>query len=516
MAIDAGTGSVRAIIFDTTGRQIAQAQQEWTHPTDPKYPGSMNFDCQTNWLIIKDCIKKVMQESQIPPKNLKGIATTSMREGFVAYDRFGQELIAFSNTDTRSKSEATWLKENHPDLEKQIYLKTGQTLALNAIPRLIWLKNNEPETYRKIAAINMLSDWITYKLSGKLVAEPSNASTSGILSLKTRKWDLTIPEAVGIKSNIFLPIYESGSLIGAVQPEVSKETGLDPQTKVITGGGDAQLGCIGVGSIYPHQAALFGGSFWQYEFNTKQLKVDPKARLRINCHAIPNMWQIEAIAWNAGLVMRWFRDAFCQDEIYFSQVHDFNFYDLMSPKAAKIPAGSYGMVTTFADVMNFIALKHAAPTFTNFQINSQKYNKFTFFRAIMENAAIITLGHQKAINELTNQKTAELTFAGGSAKSSLWSQIVADVLGIRVKTPQVKEATALGAALLAGVGSGVYPDLPTAVKTTVKFDHLYEPNLKNHAIYEKLYQKWQKVYQAQLKLADQKVTNYMWIAPGVK
>lgn len=516
MAIDAGTGSVRAIIFDEAGNQIAQAQQEWQHPTDPRYPGSMNFDYEHNWIMIQECIRQALKQAAIKPTALSGIATTSMREGFVAYDASGQELIAFSNTDTRSDAEATWLKQNHPDLEREFYLKTGQTLALSAIPRLLWLKNHEPQIYEKIAAINMLSDWITYKLTGQLVTEPSNASTSGILALKTRQWDQTIPEAVGIKSNIFLPVLESGSFVGTIDPRICDQTGLDPAIKVFTGGGDAQLGCIGVGSIHPQQAALFGGSFWQYEFNTTNLTFDPQARLRINCHAISQMWQFEGIAWNAGLVMRWFRDAFCQEEMAFSKVHDLNFYDLMTPKAAQIPAGSYGMMTTFADVMNFIAMKHAAPTITNFQINAQKYNKFTFFRAIMENAALITLGHQKAITALTQEKLSEITFAGGSANSPLWSQIVADVLGIRVKTPRVKEATALGAALLAGVGSGVYPDLTAAVKRTVAFDHVYEPNFQNHQIYEDLYRKWQEVYQAQLKLADDHVTDYMWIAPGVK
>ena len=188
----------------------------------------------------------------------------------------------------------------------------------------------------------------------------------------------------------------------------------------------------------------------------------------------------------------------------------------MTPRATQIPAGSYGIIATFADVMNFIAMKHAAPTITNFQMDAERFNKFTLFHAIMENAALITMGHKKAIDNITGHETDEITFAGGSSNSPLWSQIVADTLGVRVKTPVVKEATALGAALLAGVGSGLYDNLEEAVETTVHIDRVYEPNMENHAVYERVFDKWQKVYQAQLRLADEKVTDYMWIAPGVK
>lgn len=516
MAIDAGTGSVRAIIFDYYGHQISDAQQEWTHKADPCFPGSMDFDYSTNWEIIKNCIRDAIKESNINPSRICGIATSSMREGFVAYDKNGKELIAFSNVDTRSQAEAAELKRDLPTLEKDLYDKTGQTFALNAIPRLLWIKNHEPEVYDRIANINMLSDWISYKMSGRIIVEPSNGSTSGILSLKTRKWDTSIPEAANLKTDIFPPVVESGSIIGPVTASVCEETGLSASTLVVAGGGDSQLGCIGVGSIHDGQVALFGGSFWQYEYNTKNFIIDKDARLRMNCHAVPDLLQYEGIAWNCGLVMRWFRDAFCQEEQRFGKEHKLNFYDLMTPRATQIPAGSYGMITTFADVMNFIAMKHAAPTITNFQMDAERFNKFTLFHAIMENAALITMGHKKAIDNITGHETDEITFAGGSSNSPLWSQIVADTLGVRVKTPVVKEATALGAALLAGVGSGLYDNLEEAVETTVHIDRVYEPNMENHAVYERVFDKWQKVYQAQLRLADEKVTDYMWIAPGVK
>lgn len=515
MAIDAGTGSVRAIVFDALGKQIAVSQREWIHIHDERYPGSISFDWQKNWKIIKACIYDVLHDHKIDASQIKGISSTSMREGIVLYDHDGNELLAFSNIDARSKKEVLSLKRKFPELEKKLYDISGQTFALSSIPRLIWVKNNRPDIYRQITCVNMLSDWILYKLSGELLTEPSNASTSGVLSLSTRKWDLKIPELVNIDPSIFPPVFESGTTVGNVLPSVASETGLETSTSVVTGGGDSQLGCIGVGSIQNGQAALFGGSFWQYEYNTNNPLVDQEARLRMNCHAIPNLWQYEGIAWNSGLVMRWFRDAFCQLEKVFAEANDIDVYSLLDAKASKIPAGANGMISTFADVMNFISMKHAAPTFTNFDIDPNNFNKYTFYRSIMENAALITRGHVENIKKMTNKQPKEIIFAGGASKNPLWSQIVADVLGIRIKTPVIKEATALGASLLAGVGTGIYNSLDEAVEQVVHFDKIYEPNLANNSVYVKQYEQWQKVYQAQLALSERNVTRFMWRAPGV-
>ena len=361
--------------------------------------------------------------------------------------------------------------------------------------------------------MNMINDWIVFKLTGKIVSEPSNSSTSGLFDLAKREWLPEVAKKCGLKDDIFPPVYESGVPVGNVSAEAAHQTGLSESTIVVCGGGDSQLGCIGVGSIKPNQAALFGGSFWQYEFNTDKPYVDDRGRIRVNCHSVPSVWQQEAIAWSSGLVMRWFRDAFLDLDVELAKQLGTSVYALMDQKAKEIPIGCYGMHSIFADVMNFRNLKHASPTFTNFSIDPLKFNKATFYKSIMENAGLITLGHLKMVEEITGNKPDEIFFAGGSAYSELWSQTIADILGIRVITPKEKEATALGAAFLAGIGSGVYDNLEETTQY-VQIDKVYEPDMDNHRKYLEIFNDWQVLYKELLNISDKGLTDYMWIAPG--
>ena len=235
----------------------------------------------------------------------------------------------------------------------------------------------------------------------------------------------------------------------------------------------------------------------------------------MNCAALPGLWQYEALAFKPGLVMRWFRDGFCQAEAEEAKRTGRDAYDLMNEKAKDIPAGSYGMQCCFSDTMNFIDWKHASPTFTNFLLEPEKFNKYTFYRAILENTALLVRSHIELVKEATGHEPDELIFAGGAAKSPLWSQIVADVTGKPVKVPVVKEATALGAAILAGVGVGLYDSVEDAVERTVKWDRQFQPDPSVKAVYDQLYGSWKKLYPAQLALCDAGVTRNMWIAPGL-
>ena len=418
--------------------------------------------------------------------------------------------------DARSNDEVGELIRMNPELEKEIYSLSGETYALGALPRILWVKNKMPEVYEKTAMVGMFNDWLIYKLTGVLAVEPSNGSTTGIFNLETRAWDPSIMRKVGLKDDIFPPAAECGQIIGEVNEKGAADTGLAVGTKVVTGGGDAQLGCVGVGVVDPSQAAIFGGSFWQYEFNTPSPKPDEKCRVRVNCHAVPGMWQYEALAFKPGLTMRWYRDAFCQEEVRKAAELGTDPYQLMNEEAAKIPAGCYGMMCTFSDVMNFIAWRHAAPTFTNFDFDPDKFNKYTFYRAIMENTAMIAKGHMELVHEATGNRPSEVVFAGGASKGDIWCQIVSDVLGLTVKVPVVREATALGAAILAGYGVGIYKDISEASRHLVKWAKVYEPNMENHAVYNEMFATWRKVYDAQLALSDEGTTRYMWVAPGLQ
>ncbi|MDC7125708.1 MAG: autoinducer-2 kinase [Spirochaetales bacterium] len=515
LAIDAGTGSVRAVLFNTSGKEICCVQREWEHSEDPKYPGSMNFDWEYNWELTCFCIKGVIEQSGINASSISAISTTCMREGIVLYDKDGKELWACANVDARSDDEVAYLVKKDPALEREIYKISGQTYALGALPRLLWVKNKLPNIYEKTAHLSMFNDWLIYKITGILKTEPSNGSTTGIFDLETRKWDTSIAEKIGLKTEIFPETVECGDIVGKVHAEGAKETNLAEGTIVVAGGGDAQLGSIGVGVVDNNQAAVFGGSFWQYEFNTNQCKTDKDCRVRVNCHGVPSLWQYEAIAFKPGLAMRWFRDSFCQEEVAKAKQLKTSAYELMNKEAVKIPAGCYGMMCTFSDIMNYISWKHAAPTFTNFDFDPEKFNKFTFYRAIMENTAMITKGHIELVYESTGNKPSEIVFAGGAAMSDLWCQILSDVTGLPVKVPVVKEATALGTAILAGYGVGIFKDISETARALVEWETTFTPNEENHKTYTQMYGPWREVYSAQLGLSEKRLTKFMWAAPGL-
>lgn len=515
LAIDAGTGSVRAVIFDLEGNQLAVEQREWTHLSDPLYPGSMDFDVENNFSLITACICGAIRSSGISGQSIAAVAATSMREGIVLYDSAGRELWACANVDARAEDEVRQLKLLSPSLENQLYARSGQTFALGALPRILWVKNKLPEVYNRVAAVTMLNDWITYRLSGILSVEPSNGCTTGMFDLRKRSWDPAIAKACGLKEEIYPIVHESGTVIGTISSEAAAATGLSTDCLVVAGGGDAQLGCVGVGAVNPGQAALFGGSFWQLEYNMAEPATDPECRVRVNCHAVPGVWQQELIAFFPGLVMRWFRDAFCQLEKYMEAQTGIDAYALLEKEARDVPPGCNGMMCTFSDVMNYISWKHAAPAFINFSLDPEKFNKAVFYRAIMENAAFISLGHARLIEEITGKYPREIIFASGASKSELWCTIVADVLGMRVKVPKVREATALGTAICAGVGAGIYESIASAGEKWTVIERVYEPDMANHRLYAGLFETWRQVYEMQLANADAGLTTHMWKAPGL-
>ena len=516
MAIDAGTGSVRAVIFDINGNQISVGQREWTHLEEEGVANSMSFDFNINWQLCIDCIKESVIKANVDPNDILALSSTSMREGIVLYDEDGSELWGVANVDARASNEVKYLKENFQGIEEEFYKTSGQTFALGALPRIMWLKNNNPEVYEKVAKISMIGDWILAKLCGIIASDPSNGGTTGIFSLKNRTWDAKQASKIGLKDNIFPPCYEVGTQIANVNSKASLETGLSTNTKVVMGGGDVQLGSAGLGVVEVGQVAVLGGSFWQQIVNiSSDINPPEDMSLRVNPHVIPNQSQAEGITFFSGLIMRWFRDAFCDMEKLEAKEKNLDVYEILEEKAKNVPLGSNGIMPIFSDSMKYGKWYHAAPSFINLSIDPNVCNKASMFRALQENACIVSAINLEKVEEFTKLKFTEIVFAGGASKGKLWPQILADVTGCKIKIPKVTEATALGAAMAAGVGAGVFTSLSQASKELVVWDKEYLPNMENKKAYDDIKDKWIKTYEKQLELVDLGLTNSMWKAPGV-
>ena len=501
ITIDAGTGSIRAVVFNELGEQKGVYQIEWEHLSEEGVANSMNFDCEKNWELVKECLENSILDAGVKKSDISAITSSSMREGIVLYDENKKEIWAVANVDARAGDEVKFLKENFVGVEEEFYKTSGQTFALGAIPRILWLKNNRPKIYEKARYITMLSDWILFKLTGKLAVEPSNAGTSGIFSLEKREWDKAQMKKVGLKDDIFPPVLESGEVLA----EPKKEFGFS-KCKVVMGGGDVQLGTLGLGLTKEGDIAILGGSFWQQVVNIPSSTTPPKdMSIRVNPHVVKGLSQAEGITFFSGLVMRWFRDAFgCGKS-----------YSELEEMAKSVPVGSYGIIPVFSDSMKYGKWYHASPSFLNLSIDPSVCNTASMFRSLEENAAIVSAINLEKIEKFSSVKNDKIIFAGGSSKGELWSQIVADVLGKEVVVPVVKEATSLGGAIYCALALGVYESLDDTVKVMVKYEKTYKPNMAYHDKYKELREKFEKAYQKQLELVDEGVTTSMWKAPGL-
>jgi len=517
MALDAGTGSIRAVIFDKEGNQISMAQREWTHLQEEDVPHSMSFDFQNNWELVKLCIKESLLHANLNGDDILALSATSMREGIVLYDKEGNELWGVANVDARAYKEVNYLKQRYKGVEEDFYKSSGQTFALGALPRILWLKNNRPKIYEKVANISMIGDWILAKLSGVIATDPSNGGTTGILSLENRDWKTEMATLVGLKDDIFPDVLEVGTWMGNVTKSAAEQTGLCTDTKVVMGGGDVQLGSAGLGVVEDGQVGVLGGSFWQQVVNIKSRIKPPKdMSIRVNPHVIAGLSQAEGITFFSGLVMRWFRDAFCDLEKLEAADMGIDVYTLLEQKALKVPVGSHGIMPIFSDAMKYGKWYHAAPSFLNLSLDSLTCNKASMFKSLQENACIVSAINLENIQKFSNIEIEEIVFAGGASKGELWCQTLADATGLRVRVPKVTEATALGAAIAAGVGAGIYSSLKSAVEELVVFEREYFPHQENTMIYDEIKIKWLQAYEAQLKLVDRGITTSMWKAPGLE
>ena len=512
-AIDAGTGSGRCVIFDSDGRQVAIASREWTHPAIPEYPGAFVFQTARNWPLLCKSIREAIDKAQIRPDEIRGISATSMREGMVLYDGTGKEIWACPNVDSRAKNEvAQMIKKG---LAKKIYFKAGDWLAITSPPRFLWIKKHEPEIFKKTAKMTMISDWILHKLTGKFTTDPSIGSSSNLFQLSKRTWSDEIIDWCSLPTSIFPEVREPGTVLGEVTTDAATETGFKAGTPVVVGGADTQLGLIGIAAVQPYDSATIGGTFWQQTVVTEKPIIDPKIRLRTLCHAVQGMWMTEGIGFLCGLTMRWFRDAFCEREKEIATREGVDAYSLLEKVAEAVEPGSNGVIPIFSDVMNAKRWIHASPSFVQFDINRpQASGKKECFRAIEESAAYVALGHLQILQAITRRKIKQVVFCGGASKGFLWPQILSDVFGITVNVPIIKESTALGAAICAGVGIGMFQNLKETAKNLVKWERTFEPNQTTHKKYVKLYDQWCEVYKHSLEMAEEGLVQPMFRAAG--
>jgi autoinducer 2 (AI-2) kinase len=513
LAIDAGTGSCRAVLFSAAGAQVAIGQREYSHPGIAGVPGSQVFDTAANWRLICACVREALAGSGAHPSAVKAVSATSMREGMVLYDAGGEAIWACPNVDSRAVQEAEELVRS--GAAQEIYEHSGDWVSITAPARFLWLARHEPEVFARIAHVGMLGDWILTQLCGEFVTDPSLGSSSGMFELAERDWSDRVLALCGVDRAVCPPVVDPGTSIGGVTAAAAAETGLAEGTTVVVGGADTQLALLGIGVADRGRFTIVGGSFWQQTVVLDEALIDPDGRLRTLCHTVPGRWMMEGIGFYCGIVMRWFRDAFCETERDEAARQGIDTYTLLERRAAELPPGANGVFGTFSNLMQANRWVHASPGFVGFNVDSPATaGRSECVRAIEESAAYVSRGHRDIIGEVTGLPIDQAVLTGGAAKGELWPQIVADTLALPVSIPAIKESTALGAAIYAGVGAGLYEDAARTATDIVRFERTVEPRAEAVAAYDDLYRRWGELYRRSLELSEAGLVRPLWRAAG--
>jgi autoinducer 2 (AI-2) kinase len=375
----------------------------------------------------------------------------------------------------------------------ELYRRGGGWITLSAAPRLAWVRGHEPGVWAAATRLSMIADWMVLRLTGTLATETSIGSTSGLFDLGRRAWSPGLLNRCGLESGLFPEVVEAGTVLGQVSAAASSQTGLTPGTPVVAGGLDTALGLTGPRPAAPGRLTVTGGSFWKQTVVASAPAVEPAGRLRTICHVWPGQWLVEGISFYAGFALRWLRDraaagrpAACVPR-----------YADLEKLAAAVPPGAGGLTARLvpADAWAWAGWQPPFPP----RPGAAQAGLGEQVRAIQEAAAYSTRRAAGLVSELLGPGAGqEVILTGGAARSRLWPQILADVLGHRVGVPEHTESAARGAAILAARAVGMLPQDPQpgpqpdgAGPAVPGLDRVTRPNLARQRAYDQLYARWQ-------------------------
>ncbi len=493
LGIDVGTTSVKSVLLNNEGVLLASAMKEYTLDSGPNDTCEVHPDVY--WKITCLVIQELLTNSKVNPEGVKGLAFSSQGETLIVVDANGNPIRkAIVWLDNRSTVEA---KEIEQKFGKQLIMDiSGQPELVPTWPatRILWLKKNEPETFRRAFKYLLVEDYLIYKMTGKYHTEHSLVSSTLYFDISKKSWWSEMLEFIGISEAQLPQINPSGISIGTLTSEAQKETGLIMNTQCVTGAYDHPAGAIGSGSIRSGDVTLtIGGSMAMCVSLDKPVS-DLALKLPCQCHAINGLYFLLPYGQTAGMVLKWFRDEFCGTELRKARKKGLDAYDLMVEQAEKINPGADGLV------MLPHLMGAGSPEFNSeakgvFAGIKMGMSKAHFTRAILE--SVVCMIHRNIqIMKEQGILVRDIHLLGGGSKSRLWIQILSDMTGLPVHTLNISDNAAIGAALLAGVGTGLFKDLNEACQISVKSQTLVEPDPLKHEQYKLVYAKYLQLYQS--------------------
>ncbi len=398
--------------------------------------------------------------------------------------------------DTRTTSQCETINER---VGVELLRAEASNPALEGFtaPKLLWLRENEPAEFERLRHLVIAKDYVRYKLTGELATDVSDAAGTILFDVGTRRWSEKIISALEIDPSILPAVIGSHEVAGRITSEAARETGLKEGTPVVAGGADNACAALGAGIIEEGAVQSSIGSSGVVLAAMAEHRVDERMRLHCMNHAAPDMWYQMGVTLAAGLSLKWFKDNLCGTEIELARRKGVGVYNLLSEMAATVPPGAEGLI--FLPYLSGERTPHAdSDARAMFVGLSLRHTKAHMARAVMEGVAFALRDSLELVRDL-GVDVNRIVLVGGGAKSALWRQIQADVFGQIACTLDVADAAPFGAALLAGVGAGVYKSCADAVRRTVKESDHISPTPSNIELYERCYSIYRDLYPSNRK-----------------
>lgn len=483
LGIDVSTTASKALLIDENGEVLATASH--THTLQTPKPLWSEQDPNEWWQAVTDSIRSVMEKAGITGESIAAIGLTGQMHGLVLLDKAGQVLRpAILWNDGRTQAQCD---EIHARVGKEKFIQITGNVALTGFtaPKILWVKENEPEIYARAKHVLLPKDYIRYRLTGEYAMDKTDGAGTVLFDLKGRNWSDELLGMLEIPRSWMPPTYEGPEFTGRVSADASTITGLKTGTPVAAGGGDQAAGAVGVGAVEPGIVGLTVGTSGVVFATTPSALIEPEGRLHAFCHAVPGMWHFMGVMLSAAGSLQWYRDTLSSD---------MSFDDLLK-EAESVPAGSEGL--QFLPYLSGERTPHPDPLARGAFIGlTLRHTRGHMTRAVLEGVAF---GLKDSFTLIRNAGSGEITqvrASGGGTKSLLWRQILASVLETELVTVNTIEGAAFGAALLAGVGVGSWKDVPSACRETVKITGSCQPNKDQTDLYRQSYAFYEELYPA--------------------
>lgn len=484
LAHDIGTGGNKAVIYDSEGGLLAKSFHPY--PTSYPQPGWMEQMPLDWWKAVVDGTRKVVSEARIDKSQIACISFSGTGMGIVPVDKKGNLLRDSTPiwSDSRSVAQAKKMFEKVENERWYRISGAGVGPELYGAFKLMWLKDNEPELFRKTYMFLGTKDYIVLRLTGKFLTDYSDATGSGIFDLKAWDYSPELIKASGVPREKLPPPHPSIHIAGDLLPEPARELDLPAGIPVVLGGEDVPCTAVGAGNVVEGRVFNYiGSSGWVAVAGHKPLLGHP-VRTYIFCHVVPEMYTSQVAIYSAGTSYQWVRNNICPSEIDAAKTLELDPYNLMEIEASSSPVGSRKLL--FLPSLMGGGTIHLNPNlkgaFLGLDIG---HSKADLIRSTMEG---IALDLRLILDEFKSMgvKASEMRIVGGGGKSSLWRQILANVYNTRMLLTTVGEETAaLGAAIIGGVAVGLWKDF-TIVDEISKVVSVSEPQPENVQKYEEI------------------------------